>query len=217
MRYRLFRAIVRFLFRVLTRTHVEGLENVPREGGCIVAVNHLSRLDPPIVFMLVDRDDLTALVADKYKHYPVISWAVESVNGIWLNRESADFQALRQAVEYIKNGGVLGIAPEGTRSRTAQLKEAKPGVAYLATKAEALVVPVGIHGTEKAFHELFRLRRPDIYASFGEPFHLPPLDRRNRSESLRRNTDIIMCRIAELLPPEYRGVYPEERCAGVGK
>lgn len=205
----LIRAVVRVLFRLLSRLEVVGLEQVPKEGGVLLAVNHSSWVDPMLVFALVDRDNVTALVADKYKRIPLINWLVIGVKGIWLKRGEADLQALRVARDFLQQGGALGIAPEGTRSKTGELQPAKTGVAYLADKAGVPVVPIAITGAETAFRKLFRLHRPRIRIEFGEPFRLPPLDRRDRAASLQRNTDEIMARIAALLPPSYRGFYAD--------
>ncbi len=185
------------------------MEYIPTQGACILAVNHLGRLDPPLVFAMLDRDDVTSLVADKYLHYPFFRWIVNAVNGIWINRDEADISALRAARNFLKSGGVLGIAPEGTRSRTGALITAKTGVAYLAEKTGVPIVPVAISGTEKAIQELSRLRRPTLRIQFGKPLHFPPLDRGDRSQALQRNTDEIMCQIAVMLPLQYRGVYAD--------
>ncbi|RCK71837.1 MAG: 1-acyl-sn-glycerol-3-phosphate acyltransferase [Anaerolineae bacterium] len=203
------RSIFRFLFRLLTRVEVIGVEKVPLSGGCILATNHLSRLDPPLLFMLIERDDLTALVADKYKKYPFIPWLVNTLKGIWIHREDADFGALKDALRYLQQGGLLGIAPEGTRSRTKGLLPGKPGVAYLADKARVPVVPVAISGTEGAIFKILTLRRPKIRVVFGDPITFPPVSREQRDEMLQRHTDEILCRIAALLPEEYRGVYAD--------
>jgi len=206
------RSIVRFLFALLTLLESEGLENVPAEGGAILAANHLSRVDSPLMFGLIEREDVTGLVADKYQKNLFLHPLIEAVGGIWINREQADFQALRVAREYLQKGGLLGIAPEGTRSRTGALRQAKTGVAYLAEKARVPIVPVAIWGTEKTFKELKHFRRARINVRVGEPFMLPPLDRGDRGGSLQRNTDELVCRIAALLPSEYRGVYAEHPC-----
>jgi len=202
-------SIVRFLFGLLTHLEKEGLGNVPEKGGAILAANHLSRVDAPLVFALVKRNDTTGLVADKYKKHIFLRPLIEAVHGIWINREQADFQALRAAREYMQKGGLLGIAPEGTRSRTGALRQAKTGVAYLADRAAVPIVPIAIWGTEKTFSELYRFRRARVKIRFGKPFSLPPLERGNRSGALKHNTDEIMCRIAAMLPPEYRGVYAD--------
>lgn len=203
------RSIFRFLFRVLTRLEVKGKDNFPGKGGYILASNHLDLIDAPLIFMLLERQDATALVAKKHQKNPFLRLLINAVGGIWLNRDEADTRALRAARTHLQEGGVLGIAPEGTRSTTGALIPAKTGIAYLAAFADVPIVPVGIWGTENGLKRAFTLKRPKIHVHFGKPFSLPPLDRQVRDESLKHNTDIIMSRIAALLPPEYRGVYAD--------
>lgn len=205
--------LLRVIFKLFTRVEVTGLETVPRQGGLIIAVNHLSYIDAPLVLALVDRPDLTAMVADKYLKHPLFRILVNIVNGVWINRETADLAALREARDYLKNGGALGIAPEGTRSRNGQLQEAKTGVAFLAEKAGVPMIPTAIWGTENIFCKLIRLQRPRLHVVFGEPVYVPRTSKQNRSEILQQSTDELMCRIAALLPPAYRGVYQGQRCA----
>jgi len=212
---RIVSSAIRFIFKLLSKIHVKGIEKIPVNGGCILVMNHLSRIDPALVYIVLDDQEIlskhkmTALVADKYKSFPGISWIVNLFEGIWINREEADFQAMREARRFVSQGGMLGIAPEGTRSDTQALIQGKTGAAFLAEKVGAPLVPIAVKGTEDAFHNLFRFRRPHIYMQFGEAFTLPPLDRQNRSASLQRNTDEIMCRIAAMLPPKYWGVYAD--------
>ncbi len=203
------RSIVRVLFKHLSHLEVVGLDNLPADSSYILAVNHLGRLDAPLVFSLVERERLSALVADKYQSSPFFRWIVNQVNGIWINRDEADIRALKAARDYLNAGGVLGIAPEGTRSQTGKLQEAKTGVAYLADKANVPVIPVGICGTQMALTELLKFRRPKIRIVFGEPLKLEPINRSTRAANLQRNSDEIMCRIAALLPSEYHGVYQD--------
>ncbi len=207
MARRILRYIVRFLFHLLCRLNVEDIECANVEGGAILVANHLSRLDAPLVFAIAPRADITGLVADKYLKSFWIRPLVEAVRGIWINREQADFQALRAALQYLRSGGMLGIAPEGTRSRSGGLQPAKTGAAFLAQKAGVPIIPVAIWGTESAIAKLLRLQRPHIYIRFGPPFYLSASNRGDRSRALQRDTDEIMCRIAALLPAEYRGVY----------
>lgn len=204
---RLIRATLRLLFNTLTRVQVEGWEHFPKQGPALVVVNHLSRLDAPLVYALSDRDDLTALVAKKYRRWPPFRWLVEAVGGIWLDRQRPDAQALRAALAHLRQGGLLGIAPEGTRSPTRALQRGKPGAAYLAALAQVPVVPVAVWGTERWLEELLRLRRPHLHVRVGAPFHLPPLPRHDRDAWLEAQTQRLMCRLAALLPPTYRGVY----------
>jgi 1-acyl-sn-glycerol-3-phosphate acyltransferase len=179
----------------------------------ILVINHLSRIDPALVAVVVSRTDLTALVGDTYKKNLPIRWVVNAMGGIWIRREQSDLVALRQALDFLAGGGLLGIAPEGTRSRVGSMIPAKTGAAYLADKSGVPLIPVAITGSEVAFSELFKFRRPIITLQFGKPFSLPPIkssgpDRHQaRQARLQSNTDEIMCRIAVMLPDKYWGVY----------
>lgn len=199
--------IIRFLLDHLTKTTYLGLENLPVQGGIIVATNHMSRMDIPALFANPRRTDITALVADKYTRYPGLGWIVRTGGAIYIDRERADFGAFRTAQELIQKGIAMGIAPEGTRSTTAQLLEGKPGTVLLAIKSGVPVVPVGLAGTEDSFKKIFTLRKPHMYIRFGAPFQIQPIGRENRSAALQNATDEIMCRIAALLPARYWGFY----------
>jgi 1-acyl-sn-glycerol-3-phosphate acyltransferase len=201
------RSIFRFLFWLLTNTNITGMENIPESGASILTINHLGILDAPLVFILLERNDATGLVGLTHQKNLILRWLVNLMDGIWIDRENPDVQALKEARSYLKKGWILGIAPEGTRSDTHALIEGKPGVAFLADKIQAVIVPIGISGTEGGLRRMFSFQKPKFNVSVGEPFRLAPLDRKNRDASLQQNTDEIMCRIAALLPPRYRGVY----------
>lgn len=204
-----FRIFFRFLFRVLARLSIQGAQNIPAQGACLVTINHLGIFDAPLGFILFDRDDATGLVALKHKSNPFLRWFVTQVDGIWIDRDRLDLQAIKTVRTYLKKGWLIGIAPEGTRSPTHAMIEAKPGVAFLADKVDCPIVPVGISGSENSLKRMFTLQRPKITVNVGEPFKLPPIDRKNHEASLKRNTDEIMCQVAALLPPQYRGVYAD--------
>lgn len=199
--------LVNRMIKRLTETTFIGAENLPRKGGVIVATNHISRLDIPILFVNPVRPDITALVADKYLRYPIFRWFAESVGGIWIDRSQADFAAFTKSMEVLRAGIALGIAPEGTRSSDHALIEGKAGAVLLAQRSGCPIVPVGLQGTATALKKIFTFRRPKITVVFGKPFTLPPLPRENREVELQKQTDEVMCRIAVLLPEEMRGVY----------
>jgi 1-acyl-sn-glycerol-3-phosphate acyltransferase len=199
--------IIVWLMKNLTTLEFEGVENIPQKGGVIIATNHMSRIDTTLLIMNPVRPEITALVTDKYKNHPIIGFIVSSADMIWLDRTKADFSAFKQAIELLRHGGALGIAPEGTRSKTGALIEGKPGAILLAVKANVPIVPVAVVGTETAVAQLKKLRRPHLKATFGPAFTLPPLERDRRDEQLQRFTDEVMCRLAALLPEKYRGYY----------
>ncbi|NMB62466.1 MAG: 1-acyl-sn-glycerol-3-phosphate acyltransferase [Chloroflexi bacterium] len=200
--------IIRSLMHTLTKTQFFGLENIPLEGGLIIAINHLSYIDIPLIFTNPRRPDITALITTKYQTHPFIRWFSETAEGIWIDRDVADFTAIRKASQALTEGKAVGISPEGTRSHTHQLAEGKPGTAMLALKTGVPIVPVGIQGTEFAIDRLKHLRKPHMIARFGQSFTLPPIqDAEKRAEILQQYTEEIMCRIAVLLPEKYQGFY----------
>ncbi len=192
-----------------TVAHVEyhGTENLPPSGPVLVVTNHMSRMDTMYLFINPARKDLTALVADKYLKYPIFSDILKIGGVVWLDRDTADFSAFRKAIEVIRSGVAMGIAPEGTRSTNGQLQVGKPGAVLLGSKTGVPIVPVGIAGTEDYFKRVLTLRRPQVTLRFGPVFHLPAIDRSRRDEQMQEFTDEIMCRIGVLLPPKYWGVY----------
>jgi 1-acyl-sn-glycerol-3-phosphate acyltransferase len=199
--------IVNGLYKTLTRTEFIGVENIPRVGGIILATNHMSRIDVPLLMLTPYRSDITAMAADKYKKHPIFSIILNAANVIWLDREKADFSALTAARQHLQNGGAIGIAPEGTRSKVGALIEGKAGTALLAARADCPIVPVGVTGTEDAVKRLLSLHRPNLIIRYGKSFKLPPFTQGDRSVWLSMCTDEIMCRIAALLPEVYRGFY----------
>lgn len=203
------RSIIGFLLKQLTQTEFIGVENIPPEGGVLIACNHMSRLDIPVLFITPNRPEITALVTTKYLKYPLLRWFIVTAEGIWLDRDTADFSAFRKAVEALKQGKALGIAPEGTRSQTAKLIEGKPGTALLALRTGVPIVPVAIVGTEDGMSKLLRLKRPRITAEYGKPIIPPKLDRNNREGQLQYLTDEVMCRIAAMMPQKYHGFYAD--------
>jgi 1-acyl-sn-glycerol-3-phosphate acyltransferase len=201
--------IFRFLLNVLAKVEFEGLEHIPREGGVIIATNHLSRVDIPVLFLTPARPDITALVADKYQKYPLFKFIIDTAECIWIDRSQADFAAFRAAVGALKQGVALGISPEGTRSEIGELLEGKAGTILIADRAKVPIVPVGLSGTDKVQPSLLRLRRQRVVARFGPAFTVPPIERDKRDEQLKEYTDEMMVRIAALLPPELRGFYKD--------
>jgi len=200
---------IRFLVRTLIKLEVVNPQRIPEAGGVLITTNHLSRLDTPLLLTITDREDLVAIVAKKYQEKPFFRWILKRVaDMVWMDRETTDFAALRKALDYLRQGEVVGIAPEGTRSRDSQgLLQGKQGAALLAARASVPIVPVGIIGSDKVNQGWMHLQRPLVTVRVGKPYTLPEFDMQDRQDWLARYTDEIMCRIAALLPTEYRGFY----------
>jgi 1-acyl-sn-glycerol-3-phosphate acyltransferase len=210
MAYKIVRFLVRLIMKLIARVEIHGLENVPN-GNFIMASNHLGRLDSAILLYIFDREDVIMPVAEKYKNHPIFGAIGRAVNAVWLNRFETDFHALRLMLNRMKEGGMLVIAPEGTRSKTGALQPGKPGVAYLAAKSGYPVLPVALTGTEDRYvlEQLKHFRKIQITATAGHLLHLEMPTGKNREQVLAEHTDEIMCQIAALLPERYRGVYSD--------
>jgi len=209
MRVRLLRWFFSSLIKLLSHSHAEGLENLPARGPYIIVSNHMSMADIPLGYTFMGSEDTTGWVADKWRANPLLWPILRLARGIFIRRGEVDRGALEAAADWLRAGKIFALAPEGTRSRHGRLQRGKTGAAYLAQLADVSIVPVAVIGTERAFRSLFRLRRPELTLRVGKPFRLPPLNMNGRSQELRQQTDEIMCRIAALLPPQYRGEYAE--------
>ena len=204
---RFLRVPANVLLDVLTVWRLEGRQHLPIDGPCIIVTNHLSFLDAVLVFALVGSDKLTAWAAEKWENNLIYGTLLRLGNAFFVQRGQVDRQALERAADWLRAGKIFGMAPEGTRSRDGGLGRAKPGVAYLASLVDCPVVPIAHWGTEATMSSWLRLRRPRIEVRVGRPFRLPPLDPNDRSASLRRNADEVMCHLAALMPAERRGSY----------
>lgn len=210
MRY-IIRWLIRRIFNLIAHVKVSGYEHLPTDGSFVIATNHLGIVDVPIAFYALDRWDMFVLIGEKWRNVGLFRWVGKHFNFIFIDRFNPDIKALRRVISLMEKDNILVIAPEGTRSRTGALIEAKPGVSYLATKLNRPIVPVAITGTEdkQLLGNLKRLRRSQVTVTAGPAFMLPPLPREDRDEALNRYTDEIMSHIAALLPERYRGVYAD--------
>jgi 1-acyl-sn-glycerol-3-phosphate acyltransferase len=210
--HRIFRFIIRLLLRLLGSVEVVGFDNVPASGGFIIAANHIGRIDAAIAYYILDRPDVIMVVAEKYQKYAFYRWLTRLVNGMFIDRQNADIRAIRATLRRLQQGGILAITPEGTRSKTGNLLEAKPGAIYLAWKAGVPVLPVALTGCEDAVvvDRLKHFKRLRIRVVAGEFFTLPQeVKGRDRDAVMQQYTDEVMCRIAALLPEERRGFYAD--------
>lgn len=200
--------LIRLIINLIARVEIRGLEHLPAQGGFVIATNHLGRLDVALLFYALEGDFILP-VAEKYEHHWLYGPIGNAMGALWLDRFNADVGSVREILARMKAGGILVIAPEGTRSKTEAMAEGKPGVSYLAMKAGMPVVPIALAGTEDrvVIDRLKHLKKSEIKIVVGPAFRLPPVKGRDRDTALKQYTDEIMCRIAALLPEKYRGVY----------
>jgi 1-acyl-sn-glycerol-3-phosphate acyltransferase len=205
--------IVNTAIRGVTRTicRVDDLEliKVPMQGPLIMVSNHVNFLDAPILFTHLQPRPVTGLVKVETWDNPIFNFLFTLWGAIPIRRGEADMLAFRQAKAALANNQIMVIAPEGTRSKTGQLQQGKPGFALLAEMTKAPILPVVFYGGELIWDNLHHLARTDFHIRVGDIYQLR--DGINiRDKQVRQSvTDEVMYKIAELLPPQYRGIYSE--------
>lgn len=148
--YRFAKALVNPLYRLAFRVRVEGLENIPTEGGVILCGNHINFSDPIMVGIVAPRP-VSFMAKEEIFRNPVLGFVARGVGAFPIKRGQPDRASLKKALEVLHEGGCFGIFPEGTRSHTGHLQKPEPGTAYIALKSGATVVPVGITSTYRLF------------------------------------------------------------------
>ncbi len=206
--HRFAKSILRGLLAILLDYEVVGLENLPRKGPLIVVINHMNFLDPVIATVLIPRDIVSMAKAELFGS-PVVGLAFRLYGAFPVRRGEIDRRALGKAMAALREEKALLMAPEGTRGGDWRLIKARDGVAYVALKGSVPILPMAISGSERFWKELARLRRTKTKIVVGEPFLLVPGEGRVTREQLREMTTEVMCRLASLLPPQYRGVYSD--------
>ncbi len=206
--YRTVRGVIYVLLRLLTRLEVRGLEYIPDRGPYIILTNHLHWLDPPAI-MATFPFRAYLFAAEKWEVHPVFGPLFRSLDAIFVQRGEVDRKALRQALYVLRQGGVLGVAPEGTRSRTGGLQQGRSGAAYMAYRTGARLLPVATWGQEGFLDALRRLRRVRMRIVYGPPFDPPPVEGKASTADVKALSEEIMYHLAAMLPPQYRGVYSD--------
>jgi len=204
--YYVARAIVRMLLVLLTHWQVNGRDNVPSQGPLLIVANHMNLADPPLVGISLGRKAIFMAKKELFD-FRVVGYFIRGFGVFPVHRGQLDRKALHQADQVLAQGLALVMFPEGMRSRSGRLRSAFRGSALIALRSGAPILPIGITGTEKIKGVTWLLRRPQITVNIGHPFYLPPTSSKLTKIELVKLTNSIMGRIAELLPPEYRGDY----------
>jgi len=209
-------AFLRWVMRFITRTYlvglfsVEGVENVPRTGPLIVCPNHFGTIDPPMVPAFMPRSDTWNMAKSEYFRERWMRWLFTAYQAFPVVRHTADRVALRRSFELLKAGHVLVMYPEGTRVESGVLSAPEPGAGFIAQRAGCPVLPVAVTGTRECLPKgRWWPRRVPVKVRFGKPFLVPQKRPTGERISDEEASDAIMVAIAELLPPDKRGLYSD--------
>jgi 1-acyl-sn-glycerol-3-phosphate acyltransferase len=206
--YAFARVVVGLIVPLVARLHTEGLENIPKEGPVILASDHISWFDIPLVSIRVPR--ITHYMAKiELFGIPVLGGMLRLLGAFPVRRGEGDREALRTAQRVLQEGELLIIFPEGHRSG-GHLIEGKSGTALIALRAAVPVVPVAIFGTERILKgSRMGPFAPRVTVRYGKPFRLQPETGRYTRDDVVNGINEIMLQIADLMPPEYRGIYKD--------
>jgi 1-acyl-sn-glycerol-3-phosphate acyltransferase len=215
--------VMRVIARLFTRVRIEGdIAAIPGEGGILIAANHASNADPVLIGAFLNPRlgrPLNWLGKREVFEWPVLSWLARHGGVHPVDRGAADVEAFRSAMRILEAGHILAVFPEGTRSPDGRLQDAKDGVAVLALRSGALVVPIGVGDSDRLWPKgrfIPRFTR-SVTVRIGAPFRLAealaaadPAAAADRRRAKEAGTELIMRRIAALLPARQRGAYGDE-------
>ncbi len=202
--------LIRSFYRNLLLGDIQGLNNVPRTGSIILASNHASHLDPPLLGCNILR--IVTYFARKTLWKPGIGAAwMDAVGAIPIDRDGeSDISAMKRTLMALKNGGVLTLFPEGTRSPDGQLQTAKPGIGLIAAKSQTAIVPCRIFNAHKALSKESKLPNLNlaIHIVYGNP--LLPCDydpgKTAGKERYQQIADNIMSAISKIQRPRLKAI-----------
>jgi 1-acyl-sn-glycerol-3-phosphate acyltransferase len=195
---------VRAVVSAFAGIEVNGRVNLPATGPYILAANHMSWKDPPVVSIAL-ATPIRWMAKIEVFDYPILGFVLRGIGNFAVRRGESDRRAIALSLKVLECGLPLGVFPEGHRSDRGLLR-GQPGIALLADRADALIVPCGIIGTKTA--RLRPVRRTEATVNLGRAFRISELPSDTRRDR-QATADAIMLRIADLLPAEMRGVYAQ--------
>jgi len=201
--------IIKPLYHIFLSWEAKGRGNVPLSGPLIVVANHVHVIDGELLLFGVSRW-IIYIAKEPLFHYPILGALLRWAQALVVYRQGTlneTRELLKQAEQTLNKGSVIGIFPEGKRSHQGKLQAGKPGLALLASRMHIPILPVGISGTDKIHGISWLWKRPHIVINIGKPFYLPQPNGRVTKLQRKALSDLMMQKIAALLPPEYQGVY----------
>jgi 1-acyl-sn-glycerol-3-phosphate acyltransferase len=207
------RFVVTYLIRgalaTVCRVDKRALKAVPRRGPLIIVTNHINFLEVPLIYSFLYPRRVIGLTKKETWDSRVLGFLGNLWQAIPIARGSSDMDALLKAEEVLKKGGILAIAPEGTRSGDGRLRTGHPGIVTIAARSGAPILPLAHWGGERFWPNLRRIRRTRVTFRAGQTFRIAHNGQIMTHAKRRELADQVMNRLSILMPPEYRGAYPE--------
>jgi len=201
--------IIKGLVKILIRVHGSQTDKVPSEGPLIMVANHINFLDIPVMYFELLPRKVTAMAKIESWDNPFLAHLGKVWEGIPIRRGEVDLNAFQMGLKVLQEKKILAISPEGTRSGDGRLQKGHGGIAAIALRSNAPLLPVVFYGQEK-FKENFRsFRRTEFFIVVGNPFYLKAGGIASKGEMAQQMADEIMYQLSALLPSEYRGVYAD--------
>ena len=206
---RLVVAIIKIGTSILCRIDKPDLQEVPTRGPLILVSNHINSLEVPLIFAHLRPRKVIGLAKIETWNSRFMAWLFNSWEAIPVRRGEADLEAVRRCLDALKAGAILAVAPEGTRSYDGRLLRGQPGIAMLALRSGAPILPLVHWGGEDFPQNIKRLKRTDFHLRVGKPFYLDAKGEKVDGKVRQAMADEIMFQIAALMPEEYRGEYAD--------
>ncbi len=202
MIYRISKILATLAIKLLFRFTVKGIDNIPSKPPYLIAANHVSYLDPIVVGCAFPHKVRFMAKKELFTH-KLSSWFLKQLGVFPVNREGLDISSVKQSIQILKNGGVLGIFPEGTRSRDGKFKGVNKGVIGIAIKGRVPIVPVGIKGTYEAWPPGRKFLKPHkVIVNIGEPIDFLEIFGQDGKIDYEKGAEILTSKIKELLKDE---------------
>ncbi len=200
-------AVLRGFFRVTCRINLEELKKVPQDGPLLLLANHTYVLDGPMLYVFLRRRNLLAMAKKELWNNKFLGWVMDLWRSIPVDRENMGRETMQACLSALEHKEILAIAPEGTRSKDEKLQQGKSGIAFIAHKKDAPMLPVVILGLSSFSQNLKHFRRTPITLAVGKPFEIIQKGGRIDAATREALSDEIMLRMAALMPEDKRGYY----------
>lgn len=201
--------IAKFVMEIVCRIDANEMKKVPTEGPLILYTNHTGSIEAPVFYTQLAPRPVSGIAKVESWDNWFLNWLFTLWNIIPIRRGQSDMDATRAALGALAENNILGMSPEGTRSKTGALLKAKPGIVLLAMHSKAPIQVAAHWGGEKFKENLKHLKRTDFQIRVGPIFYLDARGERVTKEIRQQMADEMMYQLAKLLPAEYRGEYAD--------